>query len=239
MKLQLVLVALLGVASAHKAAVTNQLCSTLLGLKSVKNVKTSTKTVNINLTAYKKVCPTVVKTFTPKPKTTTRTNTVTSTIISTLPKGTDTVTVTSTGRFSVLASSLHVLMSSRHVHKHSIGVDDNHKHSLLYRLRHRDTYLDHPYVRGLHPRCLRCYIRSKEARHDWSFCCREAWQNHRQVSAANHLWQGQAAQLPPCCLPSVCGLSQGRQDHHYQDCHSQVLHTQAYKDYLPSTQDFY
>ena len=106
MKFQLVLTALVGVASAHKAAVTNQLCSTSLGLKSVKNVKTSTKTVNINLTAYKKVCPTLIKTITPKPKTTTRTNTVTSTIISTLPKETDTATVTSTGRFSTLASSL-------------------------------------------------------------------------------------------------------------------------------------
>ncbi|RFN54956.1 hypothetical protein FIE12Z_803 [Fusarium flagelliforme] len=96
MKFQLVLTALLGVTSAQKAAVTNQLCSTSLGLKSVKSVKTSTKTVNINLTAYKKVCPTVIKTITPKPKTTTRTNTVTSTIVSTLPKGTDTVTTTST-----------------------------------------------------------------------------------------------------------------------------------------------
>ncbi|KAJ4127755.1 hypothetical protein NW768_008027 [Fusarium equiseti] len=96
MKFQLVLTALLGVTSAHKSAVTNQLCSTSLGLKSVKNVKTSTKTVNINLTAYKKVCPTVIKTITPKPKTTTRTNTVTSTVISTLPKGTDTATVTNT-----------------------------------------------------------------------------------------------------------------------------------------------
>ncbi|CAG7558081.1 unnamed protein product [Fusarium equiseti] len=96
MKFQLVLTALLSVASASKAVVTNQLCSTSLGLKSVKNVKTSTKTVNINLTAYKKVCPTVFKTITPKPKTTTRTNTVTSTIVSTLPKGTDTVTTTST-----------------------------------------------------------------------------------------------------------------------------------------------
>ena len=104
MKFQLVLVTLLGLASAHKAAVTNQLCSTSLGLKSVKNVKTSTKTVNINLTAYKKVCPTVIKTITPKPKTTTGTNTVTSTFISTLPKGTDTVTVTSTGRSNLLLS---------------------------------------------------------------------------------------------------------------------------------------
>ncbi|RBR13521.1 uncharacterized protein FIESC28_08149 [Fusarium coffeatum] len=64
MKFQLILVALFGVASAQKAAVTNQLCSTSLGLKSVRNVKTSTKTVNINLTAYKKGTDTVTVTST-------------------------------------------------------------------------------------------------------------------------------------------------------------------------------
>lgn len=175
MKFQLVLTAVLSVASAQKAVVTNQLCSTSLGLKSVKNVKTSTKIVNINLTAYKKVCPTVIKTITPKPKTTTRTNTVTSTIISTLPRGTDTVTVTSTGRFSVLASSLHFLMSSRYHHKHGVGVNYNYEHSLLYRLHHRDAYLNCPYARRFCTYRLRCYIRSKEARYDGPFCYREAW----------------------------------------------------------------
>lgn len=179
MKLQLVFVALLGVASAHKPAVTNQLCSTSLGLKSVKNVKTSIKTFNFNLTAYKKVCPTVIETITPKPKTTTRTNTVTSTVISKLPKGTDTVTMTSTGRSNLLYHSVYLLISSRYHHKHGVGVNYDYKHSVLYPLRHGNNYFDRPYIRGLHPCCLWCDIRSKEARRNGSFCCREAWQNHR------------------------------------------------------------
>ncbi|KAM0350583.1 hypothetical protein ACHAPU_003067 [Fusarium lateritium] len=96
MKATSVVCALLGVICASQATFTTQRCSTKLGPTSVKNVKTSTKTSSITLTAYKRLCPKIVKTVTPKPKTTTLTNTNTETIVVTLPQDTDTITTTIT-----------------------------------------------------------------------------------------------------------------------------------------------
>ena len=83
-------------ASSVSAVLIDGLCSTKLGVLSVKNVPTSTTTLGLPLTAYMAKCAYTTKTTTPKPITTTLTETSTSSTTTTAGQLTGTVTTTST-----------------------------------------------------------------------------------------------------------------------------------------------